>query len=76
MKRYRRGGAGAKKQLEHLEDELRRKMKEEEDVYGHSLDEDDILWLWRELMAERAMDIWKEQGRLEKDGEKLEPKKV
>ena len=52
-----------------MHQDLKKKVEKEEKLYGHACTADDILFMWKEELSKRAMEIWK----IEKDMQKSEP---
>ena len=48
LKGFRAKGAGSKRKLKELQAETRKKLKREEQIYGHTLNPEDVMQMWKE----------------------------
>ena len=62
---------GAPSPIQHLKDELKQELKHEEESYGHELDSEDILDMWKEKISKHYVDLLalKKQTELSKQQE-------
>ena len=69
-----RPGAGRKRSLADLEEQLKKDCKTEEKVYGHSLGPDDCMVMWVELLSKRAVELLMKKKELAAKAEELSKK--
>ena len=58
-------------QLPDLVEALKTKVNMEEKYYGHHCNDDDIMWIWKELLSERAVHLLRREVELAKEEKQL-----
>jgi hypothetical protein len=66
--RFRASGAGRKVDFPDEMKVLKVKIDKEETMYGHRLGPEDIVWMWREILSELAVWLWRKQVAAETEG--------